>query len=304
MNYDKLRTFITVAEKKSFSEAAKVLFLSQPTITSQIKSLEEHLKTTLFERTTKQVKLTQSAKILYKYAKEIIKLIENAEKEIMSMSDKVYGDLLVACSLTIGENILPQVLGTFKVEFPLIQVSIDITNTTQILTKIKDRLYDIGLIEAPVEDPEVILEPFLEDELVLIAGPDYFEKDKISIHVDELLEYPLILRERGSGTRTVMNQHLFKAGVNPEQLNIYLELGSTEAVKSAVEAGLGISIISKSAIKKELKLGILETLPIRDITLSRYFYIVYHRDAILKSTVDVFLQQVKKIDPSVFERKL
>jgi DNA-binding transcriptional LysR family regulator len=299
VNYEKLRTFITVSEKKSFSEAARVLFLSQPTITSHIKSLEEHLKTTLFERSTKQVELTQSARVLYKYAKDIIKLIENAEKEVISMSDTVYGDLLVACSLTIGENILPQVLGAFKIDFPLIQVSIDITNTNQILTKIKDRVYDIGLIEAPVEDPDVILEPFLEDELVLIASPNYFEKDKISLYVEELLEHPLILRERGSGTRTVMNQHLLKAGVNPEQLQIYLELGSTEAVKSAVEAGLGISIISKSAIKKELKLGILETFPIKDITFSRYFYIVYHRDAILKSTVEVFLKQVKKINPLV-----
>ncbi|WP_456279038.1 selenium metabolism-associated LysR family transcriptional regulator [Bacillus sp. AK128] len=300
MNYEKLRTFIIVAEKKSFSEAARVLYLSQPTITSHIKSLEEHLHTSLFERSTKQVELTQAAKVLYQYAKEIIKLIENAEKEITSLSDKVYGELNVACSLTIGENILPQILGAFKNDYPMIQISVDITNTNKILTNIKDRKYDLGLIEAPVEDPDLVLDPFLEDELVLIAKPGYFDKGKISINIQELKSFPLILREKGSGTRTVMNQYLLKAGINPEELQVHLELGSTEAVKSAVEVGLGISILSKSAIKKELKLGLLQTMPLKDLTLTRYFYIVYHRDSILKSTVDVFLQEIKKINNSIF----
>ncbi|UOQ91867.1 LysR family transcriptional regulator [Halobacillus shinanisalinarum] len=122
MNYEKLQTFITVAGKKSFSEAAKLLYLSQPTITSQIKLLEKDLNTTLFERTTKQVQLTQAANVPYRYAKEIIKISETAEKEIMSMSDQVYGDLKIACSLTIGENILPQILGEFRKEYPLTSI--------------------------------------------------------------------------------------------------------------------------------------------------------------------------------------
>jgi DNA-binding transcriptional LysR family regulator len=293
MNYEKLKTFITVADKKSFSEAAKLLYLSQPTITSQIKSLEEHLNTILFERTTKQVQLTQAANVLYRYAKEIIKLSETAEKEIMSMSDQVYGDLEIACSLTIGENILPQILGEFREEYPLIKMSVDITNTTQILSKIKDHVLDLGLIEAQVEDSELHLEPFLEDELTLIAAPYFFEEEKATVSLEELKELPLVLREKGSGTRTVMNQHLISSGLNPSNLNVLLDLGSTEAVKSAVESGLGLSIISKSAIKKELQLGLLKTYPIQGVSFTRYFYIVYHRDAVLKSTVEVFLHSIK-----------
>ncbi|UOQ95161.1 selenium metabolism-associated LysR family transcriptional regulator [Halobacillus shinanisalinarum] len=296
MNYEKLQTFITVADKKSFSEAAKLLYLSQPTITSQIKSLEKDLNTTLFERTTKQVQLTQSANVLYRYAKEIIKVSETAEKEIMSMSDQVYGDLEIACSLTIGENILPQILGEFRKEYPLVRMSVDITNTTQIMGKIKDHVLDLGLIEAPIEDPELFLEPFLEDELTLVATPHYFEEEKTAVLLEELKELPLVLRESGSGTRTVMNQHLINSGLNPSSLNVEFELGSTEAVKSAVESGLGLSILSKSAIKKELQLGLLKTYPIQDVSFLRNFYIVFHRDVVLKSTAEVFLHSIKHLD--------
>lgn len=293
MNFEKLKTFITVADKKSFSEAARILYLSQPTITSHIKSLEEHLNTTLFERTTKQIQMTESANVLYRYAKEIIKLTESAEKEIFILSEKMYGDLNIACSLTIGENVLPQMLGRFKSEFPLIQMSVDITNTTQILTRVKDHVLDLGFIEAPIEDPDLVLEPFLEDELVLVAKEGFFENDKINITLEELKTLPLVLRENGSGTRTVMCQYLIKAGIDPSFLNVTFEFGSTEAVKSAVESGLGVSIISKSAIKKELQLGLLRAFHIKDLFLSRFFYIVYHKDTVLKSTVEAFLKSIR-----------
>ncbi|WP_407269892.1 selenium metabolism-associated LysR family transcriptional regulator [Radiobacillus sp. PE A8.2] len=293
MNVEKLKTFITVADKKSFSEAAKILFLSQPTITAHIKALEQHLNTSLLERTTKQVQLTKAGTILYGYGKDIIRLSEIAEKEIRGMAGHVYGELLLACSLTIGENILPQLLGRFKEAFPLIQTTVDISNTTHILSRIKDHSLDLGLIEANITDPDIVLEPFLRDELMLVAKPGYFSHDKNYLSLDEVIQLPLILREKGSGTRAEMMQHLRKAGVNIDKLHIAFELGSTEAVKSAVEAGLGISIISKNAIKKELKLDLLQTYPIENLVLSRYFYIVYHRETVLKSTMDAFIDSIK-----------
>jgi DNA-binding transcriptional LysR family regulator len=293
LNYEQLKTFLSVADKKNFSETARVLHLSQPTVTSQIKSLEKKLNTTLFERTTKHVELTPSAKILYRYAKEIVKLSELAENEILSISTTIQGRLTIACSLTIGEYILPQALGKFKENFPHIQMNVDITNTHQILSRIKDHVLDIGLIEAPVEDPELVLEPFMEDELVLIAKPDFFEQETATINPEELIALPLILREEGSGTRTVMESHLIHAGLNPTDLNLVLELGSTESIKSAVESGLGVSIISKTAIKKELQLKLLKIYPIENMLLNRHFYIVYHRDTVLKPTVIAFLQSIK-----------
>ncbi|WP_096439284.1 selenium metabolism-associated LysR family transcriptional regulator [Alteribacter populi] len=300
MNYEQLRTFLSVAEKKSFSETAKLLFLSQPTITSQIKSLEKHLNTSLFERSTKQVELTKSGELLYKYAKEIIKISESAEKEIVKLHGEIQGRLIIACSLTVGENVLPRLLGSFKKNYPLIDLSVDITNTNQILQKIKDHVLDLGLIEAPVEDPQLVLEPFMEDELVLIAKPGFFEKEKMNVSIEELVKLPLVLREKGSGTRTVMAQHLISGGLNPAHLNIVFELGSTEAIKSAVENGLGVSIISKSAIKKELRLQSLKAYSIKNILLSRHFYIVYHRDTVLKQTVEPFIQLIKDSKPDHF----
>ncbi|WP_085506084.1 selenium metabolism-associated LysR family transcriptional regulator [Thalassobacillus devorans] len=289
MNYEKLQTFITVAEKKSFSEAAKILYLSQPTITSQIKSLEKDLNTSLFDRTTKQVQLTAAAHVLYRYAKEIIKVSDTAKKEILSMSEQVHGDLEVACSLTIGENILPPILREFKAAYPFIQMRVNITNSASIIKKVKDHVLDIGLIEAPMEDPNLYIQPFMEDELVLVAPPDYFAEETKGIMLSEIASLPLVLRERGSGTRTVMNEYLQANNINPEQLKIEFELGSNEAVIAAVEAGLGLSILSKSAIKKELQFGLLQLITIEEITFKRNFYIVYHQEAVLKATTDVFL---------------
>ncbi|WP_059104289.1 selenium metabolism-associated LysR family transcriptional regulator [Alkalihalobacillus shacheensis] len=293
MNYEHLKTFVSVAERKSFSETAKKLYLSQPTITSQIKSLEKSLSTTLFERTTKQVELTPAAKILYRYATKIINLSEEAEKEIANLLGKVHGDLFIPCSLTIGENILPNLLKTFTEKYPLIELSAAIVNSTQILNMINDNVADIGLIEAPLESPGLVLEPFMEDELIIIAKNGFFDGGKMELGLDDLVKTPMIVREKDSGTRAVMNQYLTESGISTDDLNVILELGSTEGIKSAVESGLGISIISKNSIYKELKLGVLKTYKIPNVFFSRHFYVVYKRGAILKSPSEKFLELLR-----------
>lgn len=292
MNYERLKTFLTVADQQSFSEAARILYLSQPTITAHIKALESQLQTALFERTTKSVQLTHAGKVYYTYAKEIVQLFERAEKEVRSLAKTIHGELELACSLTIGENVLPNLLGKFKEKYPLVQLQVEITNTTQIAAKIKAHTLDIGLIEAPVQDPELVLEPFLQDELVLIAKPGYLAEGTEKVTIEQLLELPLVLREKGSGTRAVM-EHYLQQVINLAKLDIAFELGSTEAVKTAVEAGLGVSIISKHAITKELQLGLLQAYPLEHIRLTRNFFIVYKQDAVLKTAVDAFLQLIR-----------
>jgi DNA-binding transcriptional LysR family regulator len=295
MNYEKLKTFIVVAEKKSFSEAAKLLYVTQPTITAQIKALEEELNTKLFERTTKKVELTQSAGILMKYAREIIRLNDTAHKEILRIEDSVYGELSMGCSFTIGEYILPEFLKTFKGMYPLIQMRVDITNSNNIVNAIRDQRIDVGLIETPIDAPDVMVEPIMEDELILIASPAYFSKQNMKISLERLKKLPLIVREKGSGTRAVVHQYLKQAGVAETNLNIVMELGSTEAIKAAVESGLGVSIISKNAIKKEQELNILSAHFINNISFSRFFYIAFGRDQVLKSTTELFIKDLKKL---------
>ncbi len=295
MNYERLITFIAVAEKKSFSEAAKKLFVTQPTITSQIKALEEELNTKLFERTTKKVKMTQSASILLKYAKDIIKLSDSAQKEILKIEESTHGELCIGCSLTIGEYILPEFLKTFKDKYPLIQMRVDISNSNKIVSDIKDQLIDVGLIETPIDDPHIMIEPILEDEMCLIAPPNYFSEMEMKISIDQLKNIPLIVREEGSGTRAVVNHYLQQAGIPIDELNIVMELGSTEAIKAVVESGLGVSIISKNAIKKEQKLQLLTAYAMKDISFYRYFYIAFRKEQILSSTTELFIHELRKM---------
>lgn len=295
MNYERLKTFIAVAEKNSFSEAAKMLYVTQPTITSQIKSLEEELGTKLFERTTKKVEITQSAKILLKYARQIVQMNDSARKEITQMESVTYGELGMGCSLTIGEYILPEFLKQFKEEYPLIQIQVKIANSHQVISSIKDQFIDVGLIETPIEDNQIHLEPFLEDEIVLIAAPDYFSGDEPQITLEKVQQSPLIFREEGSGTRSVVNDYMEKAGLSEDDLQIAMELGSTEAIKAVVESGLGVSFISKNAIKKEEELGLLKAYAIKNMKLKRYFYIAYREDHVLKSTTEIFLETLRRI---------
>jgi LysR family transcriptional regulator, transcriptional activator of the cysJI operon len=295
MNYERLKTFIAVAEKKSFSEAAKILFVSQPTITSQVKALEEELNTKLFERTTKKVAMTQSAHVLLKYARKMVHLSDSAQKEIFQMEKTITGDLSMGCSLTIGEYILPKFLKRFIDLYPLIEMSIKVANSNKIVENLKDQLIDVGIIETSVEDPQIILDPILEDELILIAAPGYFPNNELKVSLDQLKKTPLIVREKGSGTRAVVEKHLKQAGLSLNDLNIVMELGSTQAIKTAVETGLGVSFISKSAIKKELKLKLLKSYLIKNISFHHSFYIAFRKDRVLKSSTELFLDELRNI---------
>lgn len=295
MNYERLKTFIAVAEKKSFSEAGKILFVTQPTITSQIKALEEELNTKLFERTTKKVAMTESAIILFKYAKEIIRLSDSAQKEILKIEDIIHGDLSMGCSLTIGEYILPMYLKKFKDLYPLIHMSVDISNSNKIVSNLKDQLIDVGLIETPIDDPQIIVEPFLADELILIAAPNYFTTNEREISINRLKNIPLIMREKGSGTRAVVETYLNQAGISIDELNVVMELGSTESIKATVESGLGVSIISKNAIIKEEQLQLLTAYQVQGLAFYRDFYIAFRKEQILKSTTELFIDELRNM---------
>ncbi|WP_083910799.1 selenium metabolism-associated LysR family transcriptional regulator [Salsuginibacillus kocurii] len=281
MNNDQLHSFITVAQKKSFSEAARILYVSQPTITSQIKALESELNTSLFIRTKKSVEVTPAGEMLLEYAQQILDLQVQAKNKLASLEDELQGTLFVASSLTIGESVLPMLLHNFKSRFSYVNLKTDITNSQHIVNMIKNGELEIGLIEAELREPALNIEPFMDDELVLFSHCNYFSEDRDAILLKELTSVPIVMREEGSGTRTVIQNHLKELGIPPEKLNIVLELGSTESVKTAVESGIGVSILSKSAIRKELNANIFQTFPIEDVTLGRQFYLVYKKNKTL-----------------------
>ncbi|MBM4763574.1 selenium metabolism-associated LysR family transcriptional regulator [Bacillus sp. B15-48] len=291
MNLEHLKVFYVVANNKSFSQTAKDLHISQSSVSHQIKHLEEQWDCQLFERTTKKITLTPSGEILYKQVKKLISLMNETENELKELKGTVHGDLKIGASLTIGEHILPFLLADFSSIYPKVHFHLKVYNSEQIVEKLHNHEINLGFIESMLSYPNLKQVPFATDELIIIASPQFISKSTITI--EELLELPLIIREKGSGTRQVMEDALRKNSVNPSKLNIVMEVEHTEVIKSSVEAGLGISIISKSAVKKEIKLDTLRQLDIEGIKLHRDFYMIYH-EAALKLTSSKFIEFIRE----------
>ncbi|MEH7249084.1 selenium metabolism-associated LysR family transcriptional regulator [Neobacillus niacini] len=299
MNLDHLKVFFMAATKKNFSETAKILHLSQPSVSLQIKHLEEYLNTSLFDRTTKKIQLTDSGKKLYNYAEKIIHLVNQAEKDLELFSETIHGDLRLGASLTIGEYLLPYYLGNFIKQYPNVQLMMKIYNSHQIIEKLINQEIELGFIEATIPHKNLDSIPFLEDELVIISStshPFHF-LEKETIEPDKLFSLPIIMREKGSGTRQVLEEKLLKSNLDPNNLNIVMELENTESIKSAVESGLGVSIISQTAIHKEIELGTLKKTRISGIHLKRHFYLL-NKKQIQSSACDAF----KELFVSSFEK--
>ena len=296
MNNEHLRTFVAVAKKESFSEAARVLYVSQPTVTAQIKALEEELNTKLFIRTKKSVDITASGKVLFHYAEEILNLCTKAENEIASLEDVLWGTLYVASSLTVGESVLPVILHDFTKDHPSIQLKTEIINSTQIVDMISHSEIEVGLIEVDIRNPKLAIEPFMDDELVLFAHKDMPLPDEGYVSFAEFKEMPLIMREKGSGTRTVFEEGLSSRGHYLEESRVVLEIGNTESIKTAVEAGLGVSILSKNTVRKEVESGLFKTFHLEDVRFKRQFYVVYEKDKTLSAVSQRFIELVHSVD--------
>ncbi|GAA0372360.1 selenium metabolism-associated LysR family transcriptional regulator [Bacillus horti] len=292
MNIEHLKVFTTAATQKSFSDTAKLLHVSQPTVSMQIQQLEAMFQVKLFERTTKKVELTESGKILFHYAQQILQLLNKAEKDLAQLTSSVHGSLHIGASLTTGEYVIPTLLGDFKKAYPNVSLLVELFNSNEIIKKLTNGAIDIGFIEAPISHPDLVFHPFMEDELVVITSskdPKLISAEKDSISVTELFQLPFIIREEGSGTRKVMEDSFSQHKLPLDKLNIILELASTESIKSMVESGAGISVISKAAIKKELMLGSLRTVPIQGVSFKRSFSMVHGPTSTHSSATEAFL---------------
>lgn len=298
LNFHQLQIFYTVAEKGSFSSAAQALHMTQPAVTMQVQSLEEYFGTKLFNRTTKKIELTEAGRALLPFAKRSIELMRETEAGMSRFTHMLEGRLQLGASLTIGEYILPRLLGPFGKEFPHISVSMKVMNTAQILDEILQHQLTFGLVEAPIDHPEVHTEAVLNDELKLIIPAGHELSRFGTVPFAEMLRYPFVLREQGSGTRRVMEEELIRRGQDPAALKIVMELGSTGAVKSAVEAGLGISILSQSSVKHELRLGVLEAKTVEGIRFTRSFYSIYLKSTLLPISAVTFLTFMRERDLS------
>ena len=284
----RLQVFHTVAKQLSFTKAAELLFMTQPAVTFQVKQLEEHFNTRLFERSHGKIALTPTGELALSYAERILGLTAEMETRIGEMTGQISGPLLIGASTTIAEYMLPRMLGEFKGRYPQVQARLTVANSETIENKVADHTLDIGLIESPSHHPQLTTEMCCDDELVVICAPSH-EFARLRVVTPDLLkEQPYVSRESGSGTREVIDNYFRQVGVTPEDLNIVMEMGSREAIKGAVEAGLGIAIVSSSTVVKELKLGDLVALPLEP-RLFRRLSLVYAPQKFRSKLLQAFL---------------
>jgi LysR family transcriptional regulator, transcriptional activator of the cysJI operon len=271
----RLKVFRTVAETLSFRRAGERLKLSQPAVTLQIKALEEELSFRLLDRTGNRVTLTAAGRILLKHASAIAEQVTQAQDELAALTGDHAGELKIGASTSIAQYVLPRLLGQFQRQFPRVRVSVASGNTEVVVQHMVSNKIEIGLIEGPALRRDVRTEPFLEDELVLVMPAKHPWTTQPSISIDQMKGQPLLLREHGSGTRRVLETALEKAGIARRTLNVVMELDSTEAILSSVEAGLGIGFVTRWAVLPRLPLGRIRTAPVKGLRIARKFSLLY-----------------------------
>lgn len=293
MEDHKLKVFCTVAETKSFSKASEIIHLTQPAVSLQIQALEELYETKLFDRSSSTVTLTAAGEILYRYAKEILALYAAAEKNIGELTGLVKGSISVGASSTIGNYLLPNVLADFRRTHPKIRVHLFVGNTKRIVEYLNSGNVDFGIVEGDVTRQKLIVEKLITDELVVIVPPLHPWAKKREVSIYDVTKEPFILREEGSGTRQIIEKYLSKHGISTHEMKASMMLGSTVAIKGAVESGVGISIMSRWAARKEAKYGSLKLLSIKEEKLLRDFSLIYQKNAIASHAIDEFLSYLR-----------
>ncbi len=271
----RLQVFHTVARLLSFTKAAETLHMTQPAVTFQVRQLEEYFNTRLFDRTHNRISLTEAGAVVYRYADGIFELYGEMENAVRAMTGEIGGAVTIGASTTIAEYMLPQLLGDFKIKYPEVNIHLKVSNTDGIVNMVENNVIDLGVVEAPVGNKNLVVETCRPDRLVAIVPPKHPECKKKYLTIDDLVKYPFICREEGSGTREVINEYLH-AVEGGHELDISMELGSPEAVKGAVEAGMGISVVSRATIQKELKLGTLVAIDL-DPPMERPFSFVHQK---------------------------
>jgi len=274
-----LQIFCAVAEKRGFSLAAESLGLTQPTVSFQIAALEDELGIKLFDRGGRTTQLTKSGEVLYRYAREILALSDEAVQSIHSLKGLLWGEVTLGASTIPGEYILPRVLQKFREAHPGIALAVEIGDTAGIVRRVLDNEVDLGVVGAGEKNEKLVFTRFVRDRLVVIAPArsEWAADDRVT--AEQLGKMPFIMRESGSGTRAVMERRLKELGI--EGLNVVMTFGSTEAVKRAVESGGGVSIVSERAVRNEVQLGLLRTMEIEGVELGRDFFIVRRKQKVL-----------------------
>ncbi|MFS0597183.1 selenium metabolism-associated LysR family transcriptional regulator [Peribacillus frigoritolerans] len=288
---DPLKVFVTVIEQQNFSRAGDILNLSQPGVSLHIRNLENELGTKLIYRSPKQVQITEPGKILYRHAKQMLNHYETAKREINEFNNVVSGTMKIGASFTIGEYYLPKVLAEFAAQYPMVDIQIIISNSNDVIQGIRSNKLDIGLIEGETDYKDIDVRPFMNDEMIVVVPPDHPLSQMDLIEGNMLQNQTWVLREQGSGTRTYSDKLLSSLDLNIKKTFIFT---SIQGVKEAVMAGLGIALLSRLTVQKELKSNELKTFHLKNEPLIRPFSIVKKLDFEASKAMELFLRKVEE----------
>ena len=285
----KLQVFKTVVEQKSFSKAADLLHMTQSSVSQQIQHIEEEYGVKLFDRMYRQIAITEAGKVLYPYAVEINKLYREADKTLQGLMEDICGRLQIGASLTIGEYVLPKILVAFRTNYPKVEIEMEVANTEQIIQRVIEGNISVGFIEGvAVSSENLMMKPCGEDSLSIIASNTFKPYCK-GASLNDLMKEKWVLREHSSGTRRVFEKFLLSHGYEPSKLHLVMELGSTQAIKEAVNAGVGMSVISSLAIQEELEREKLRAITLEEGKIQRKFMVVVRQDTFHTHAVDKFI---------------
>jgi len=282
-----LRTFKTVADLNSFSLAAQRLKLSQPSVSYQVKELEETLGLPLLDRLGKRVQLTEAGTLLYGYARRMLDVLDDATVAIEEMRGIKRGNLRVGASTTVGIYLLPAALGAFKKLHPGLVISLEIGTRARVQEQVLRNELDLAVVGPASKNPELSIIPFISDELVVVAPAGHQLANMHGLTLKDLADQPFVMREAASGSRWSLEKAARKAGA---KLQVAMELGSNGAIKHAVESGLGLAVISRYACSLELSSGRLVELEVRGFPIRRDWHIVHLRRRKLPASVSTFIE--------------
>jgi len=273
-----LEIFVKVAEFGSFSRAAEALYLTQPTVSEHIRTLEDEVGVRLLDRLGRGAAVTRAGQLLLSYATRMLALQREARQAMDGFQGRMSGELLVGASTIPGEYVLPAMIGRFKEKYPDISITLLIGDSQTAVDWVAEGRAELGVVGARLSHRRVEYKELMPDEVVVVVPGAHPWHGRRQIMLDELRSEPLLIRERGSGTRAALEAALAEAGMDLGSFRIVGEMGSTQAIKQAVKAAVGVSLVSKRAVEEECKSGLLWCLRVKDLKVTRSFHLVTHKE--------------------------
>ena len=289
MDLRRLEIFVRVAEFGSFSRAAEALFLTQPTVSEHVRALEDELGVQLLDRLGRGAAPTPAGQLLLGYARKLLALAGEAQQAVDQFQGRVSGELIVGGSSIPGEYVLPSLIGAFRAKHPEIAVTLLIGDSRSVQEWVESGRVELGVVGVRPTGRSLDSRQLMADELVVVVAPDHPWVGRGNISVEDIRHEPLILRERGSGSRDTLERALATVGLDFGAFRIVGEMGSTQAIKQAIRAGFGVSLISRRAVEDECRARLLGCVSVRDLDVSRAFHLVTHRERSRSPLAQAFL---------------